>query len=66
MSKLQERRKSAGLSQSQLADKVEGLSFRTLQSYEQGLRDINKAEAATVRRIAEVLGCNIEDLLEDE
>lgn len=66
MSKLQDRRKDAGLSQSQLAAKVDGLSLRTLQHYEQGSMDINKAAASTVRRLAEVLKCNIEDLLEAE
>ena len=66
MSKLQERRKSAGLSQSQLAAKVDGLSVRTLQSYEQGLRDLNKAAITTVRDLAAALGCTVEDLLEIE
>lgn len=66
MSKLQERRKDAGLSQSQLAAKVDGLTVRTLQHYEQGTMDINKAAATTVRRLAIALGCSIEDLLETE
>ena len=65
MSKLQKRRKAAGLSQSQLAAKVEGLSVRTLQHYEQGSMDINKAAAATVQGLAFALGCKVEDLLEN-
>ena len=64
MGKLQERREAAGLSQSQLANMVEGLSLRTLQHYEQGSRDINKAAASTVHRLAVVLGCTVEDLLD--
>lgn len=64
MNKLQERRKAAGLSQSQLADLVEGLSLRTLQHYEQGSKDINKAAASTVHRLAVVLGCRVEDLID--
>lgn len=64
MSKLQERRKAAGLSQSQLAAKVDGLTVRTLQHYEQGSLDINKAAAVTVQRLAAALGCTVEDLLE--
>lgn len=66
MSKLQDRRKAAGLSQSQLAEQVEGLKVRTLQRYEQGALDINKAAAVTVVRLAEVLGCEVVDLLETE
>lgn len=64
MSKLQAHRKAAGLSQSQLAAKVEGLNLRTLQYYEQGALDINKAAAITVYRLAVALGVPVEDLLE--
>lgn len=64
MSKLQDRRKAAGLSQSQLAAKVEGLTLRSLQYYEQGALDINRAAAVTVYRLAVALGCRVEDLLE--
>lgn len=66
MSKLQDRRKAAGLSQSQLAAKVEGLTVRTLQYYEQGALDINKAAAIIVWRLSVVLGCQVSDLLEIE
>lgn len=64
--KLQARRKAAGLSQSQLAAKVEGLTLRTLQYYEQGASDINRAAAIIVYRLAQVLGCGVADLLEIE
>ena len=63
MSNLQEKRKAAGLSQRKLADRV-GMSFRTLQYYEQGAMDINKAAAETVYRLAVELGCSVEDLLD--
>lgn len=66
MSKLQDRRKAAGLSQSQLAAKVEGLTVRTLQYYEQGALDINKAAAIIVWRLSVVLDCQVSDLLEIE
>ena len=66
MSKLQDRRKAAGLSQSQLAAKVEGLTLRTLQYYEQGASDINKAAAIIVWRLSVVLDCQVSDLLEIE
>ena len=63
MSKLQDRRKAAGLSQSQLAAKV-SMSVRTLQHLERGSLDINKAAALTVWRLAVALECQVEDLLE--
>lgn len=63
MSKLQEKRKAAGLSQSQLAGRA-GLSVRTLQHYEQGMLDFNKAAAITVWRVATALGCEVVDLLD--
>lgn len=65
MSKLKTIRESKGLSQSQL-DKASGINKRIIQSYEQGLRDINKAQAITLYNIANALECKIEDLLELE
>lgn len=64
MSNLQDRRKKAGFSQTQLAARVEGLSVRTLQHYEQGTLDINKAAALIVWRISVALGCEVGDILE--
>jgi transcriptional regulator with XRE-family HTH domain len=64
MSKLQDRRKKAGFSQSQLAARVEGLSLRSLQHYERGSMDINKAAALIVWRLAVALGCEVVDILE--
>ena len=61
--KLQQRRKEAGLSQSQLAD-IADVSVRTLQEYEIGQKSINKASVTTVRSLASALNCNIEDILE--
>ncbi|MDR0519701.1 MAG: helix-turn-helix transcriptional regulator [Clostridiales Family XIII bacterium] len=63
MSKIQEQRKRAGLSQAGLAEKG-GLPLRTLQDYEQGRRDINGAAVVTVKALADALGCRIEDLIE--
>ena len=65
MSKLKTKRQATGLSQRQLAQRV-GMSFRVLQAYEQGLRDINKAAAEMVYRLAVALGCTIEDLIDCE
>ena len=63
MTNLQEARKAAGLSQSKLAAMAD-LSVRTLQHYEQGTMDINTAAAITLYRLAKVLDCMMEDLLE--
>ena len=60
---IQQRRHSASLSQSQLAEKAD-INLRTLQQYETGAKDINKASAITLYKIAKVLDCQIEDLLE--
>jgi transcriptional regulator with XRE-family HTH domain len=65
MSKLQEKRQAAGFSQRTLA-LMSGVSIRTLQYYEQGALDINKASAATVYRLAFALGCHMEELLDLE
>ncbi|MDR0519699.1 MAG: helix-turn-helix transcriptional regulator [Clostridiales Family XIII bacterium] len=63
MSRLQEQRKKAGLSQSRLA-KASGVKVHMIQHYEQGFRDINGAAVVTVKALADVLGCRIEDLIE--
>lgn len=63
MSHLKEMREKADLSQSQLAESS-GSSVRMIQYYEQGVRDINKAQGITLYRIAQALNCKIEDLLE--
>lgn len=53
----------ANLSQSMLAEKS-GVNVRIIQSYEQGIRNINKAQFSTVARLAEALECNPIELLE--
>lgn len=65
MTRLQDARKSKGLSQSQLA-RAAGVPVRTLQELEAGRKNINKSAVITVLRIADVLGCNIRDILEAE
>ncbi len=44
--------------------KGSGVNIRIIQSYEQGMRDINKAQFSTIVRLAEVLECNPVELLE--
>lgn len=56
-------RSSYGCSQGELA-KRSGVSLRSIQMYEQRNKDINKAQAETVLRLAKTLGCRVEDLIE--
>lgn len=65
MSNLKKVRESAGLSQAQLAEKS-GVSKRTLQGYEIGLRNIDGANLETIVTLAEALECSISDILENE
>ena len=61
--RLQQMRKSCNLSQKELSEKS-GVNLRTLQQYELGTKDINKASAYSVYALAKVLNCEVEDLLE--
>ena len=62
--KLKRIRESRGISQSELAQ-MSGVKLRSIQMYEQKVNDIDKAQAQTLYKISRVLGCNIEDILED-
>lgn len=61
---LQQRRQAAGLSQSQLA-KLAGVGVRVYQNYEQGVRDISKAQLSTLLRICKALNCKLSDIVTD-
>lgn len=63
MSNLKSIRQALGMSQSKLAE-ISGVSVRMIQHYEQGVKDINKAQAITVYRLAEALDCNMDNLIE--
>lgn len=41
-----------------------GVSLRSIQMYEQRNKNINKASAETLYRLAKVFSCSVEDLLE--
>ncbi|MEG2323441.1 MAG: helix-turn-helix transcriptional regulator [Anaerovoracaceae bacterium] len=62
INKLKELRETRKLSRSQLAEKS-GVNVRTIEAYEQGLKDINKAQGITLYKLANALGCKIEELL---
>ena len=63
MSNLKTKREATGLSQSGLAERS-GVSVRMIQSYEQGFKDINKAQVMTVYKLAQALDCKVEDLID--
>lgn len=56
-------RSAYGCSQSRLSE-MSGVGLRSIQMYEQRRKNINKAEAESVLRLARALGCEIEDIME--
>ena len=56
-------RSAYGFTQAELAERS-GVSLRSIQMYEQRNKNINKASVDTMYRLAKVLGCTMEDLIE--
>lgn len=52
-----------GFTQAELAERS-GVGLRSIQMYEQRNKNINKASADTIYRLAKALGCTMEDLIE--
>lgn len=63
-SRLKFMRTDKGMSQSQLAE-ASGVNVRLIQAYEQGYKDINKAQVVTVLQLAEALECDVYDIIND-
>ena len=63
MKNLQRIRKASGMSQAQLS-KASDVSLRSIQCYEQGVMDINRAEGLSLYKLSKALGCRMEQLLE--
>lgn len=61
--KLKEIRESKGITQKALAE-LSGVNPRTVQNFEQGKSDINKASVIKVYALAKALDCAVEDLIE--
>ena len=55
-------RKAAGLTQQELSDRT-GVPLRTIRSYEQNSRSLQRAEAGALQSICRALGCRMEALL---
>lgn len=62
--KLRNFRKKAGMSQAQLAEKA-GISVRVYQNYEQGVREIEKAQLSVLLRICIALNCKMSEIFMD-
>lgn len=63
--KLKFQRVKKGLSQSEFAE-ASGVKLRTIQTYENGSRQIDKANLMILCQFAKALDCKIEDILENE
>lgn len=63
-SNLKRIRENRGLSQAELSEQS-GINVRNIQMYEQRVNNIDKAQAHTLYKLSRVLGCDIEDLLEN-
>ena len=63
ITRLKAYRDRLGISQSELA-RLSGCSLRMIQHYEQRRKDINKAQAETLLKLASVLRCPPGDLIE--
>ena len=62
MNNLKEMREKRGLLQKDLAEKS-GVTLRSIQAYEQGTKDINKASVSTVIALAKALRCDVYDII---
>ena len=56
-------RSAIGMKQTTLAE-LTGFSLRTIQGWE--LRGLNEAKASKAVRVAKILKCKVEDLMEEE
>lgn len=63
--KLQGLRQAAGMSQSQMAKKA-GIKLQVYQHYEQGAKDVSRAQLSTLLKICNALGCRLSDVVTDE
>ena len=63
-SRLKWYREDKGMTQLELSEKS-GVNLRMIQNYEQGVKDINKASVVTVLQLAEALGCDVYEIIND-
>ena len=65
MSNLKRIRKAKNLTQAKLSEES-GVNLQLIRFYEQGVKDISKAQGMTLHKLAQALDCKIEELLELE
>ena len=63
MSNLKRIREEKNITQAKLSE-ISGVNLQMIQKYEQGVKDINKAQGITLHALAQALTCDIENLLE--
>ena len=63
-SRLKRIRENRDLSQSELS-RLSGVNLRNIQMYEQRVNNIDKTQAHILYKLSRVLGCDVEDLLEN-
>ena len=56
-------KKAAGLTQEELSERS-GVSLSALRAYERPGKDLSRAQAETVLRLAKALKCEISDILD--
>ena len=61
---LEKTRREVGISRKKLSE-ISGVSFRSLECYEQRKNDINIANVKTVRALAQALGVPMEKILDE-
>ena len=64
-SNLKRQRISKGLTQEGLAE-LANVNIKSIASYEQNPQKLTSASAGTVYKLADALGCDIEDILNNE
>ena len=55
-------REEKNITQAKLSEDS-GVNLQMIQKYEQGVKDINKAQGITLNKLAQALECTIEDIL---
>jgi DNA-binding XRE family transcriptional regulator len=64
-SKLKKARIVSGITQSELAD-LSGVNIKSITSYEQNPEKLSRASIETVILLADSLGCEIEDIINED
>lgn len=62
---LEFRRQSKRITQKTLSERS-GVNIRMIQHYEQGVKDINKANGETLYKLSQALGVKMEELLDTD